>query len=197
MSISATSNYMSNADIIAWMEQKTNEQYGLLDNSMDVANSRATEEQDLNDIDTLINNSKTDGGDAQKLYDAVNAAVDKYKDDPEAMKVLQPIQNQLKDAYDTAADDASTTTTVPSSGGSQLVAITPTSAPAPVIITDDQRDSWSKDIGAKINDLAKQDSLSMIDIQQVNSDINQAKQIAAALIDSADKTSSAIINQIA
>ena len=195
MSISATSNYMSNDQIIAWMEKKTDDQYGRLEDSMDVANGRATEEQDLNDIKTLIVDSKTNGGDAQALSDAVNAAMDKYKDDPEAMKVLGPIQSTLKDEYDAASDAASTSTSY-SSGGSAMVSVSQTSTPAPVKITDDQRDAWGKSIDGTISDLSKQDELGMVDIQELNSEINQAKQLASALMDSADKSATSIIDHI-
>jgi hypothetical protein len=195
MSISATSNYMSNDQIIAWMEKKTDDQYGRLENSMDVANARATEEQDLNDIKTLIVDSKTNGGDAQALSDAVNAAIDKYKDDPEALKVLGPIQSTLKDEYDAASDAASSSTSY-SSGGSSMVSLTQTSTPAPVTITDDQRDAWGKSIDGTISDLSKQDELGMVDIQELNSEINQAKQLASALMDSADKSATSIIDHI-
>jgi hypothetical protein len=202
MSISATTNYMSNDQIIAWMEQKTDEQYGLLSSSMDVANSRADEEKDLNDINTLIVDSKTNGGDAQALYDAVNNAIAKYQHDPEVMTALQPIQSKLSDEY-AAALKAASAPTVPSTGGDETsdgnesgVTQTSASTPAPVHITDDQSDAWTKNITDSTASLSQQDQLSMIDIQQENGDINQAKQIAAALIDAADKTSSSIINHI-
>jgi hypothetical protein len=44
--------------------------------------------------------------------------------------------------------------------------------------------------------LGKQDQLGLINIQELNSEINQAKQIASALLDASSKSADAIISHI-
>ncbi len=190
MSISPTTSYVSNDSIIAWMETKTSGEYASLSDSMDLANTRADQEQTLNDIKELIVSSKTNGGDAKDLRAAVSDALQKYEDDPEMTKALQPISDSIEKAYSDAEGSSSTTSTS-TSGDTSNNAITTT-----VTINDDQRKAWGDDIDAALDPMGKQDQLGMIDIQQMTSEINQAKQIASAILDSADSAAKAIINHI-
>ncbi len=57
-------------------------------------------------------------------------------------------------------------------------------------------DSWTKSITDTIDGLGKKDQLGLINIQEFNSEINQAKQVASALMDASNKASDAIISHI-
>jgi hypothetical protein len=71
-------------------------------------------------------------------------------------------------------------------------------SPGPSVIkaSSAQIDSWTTEIGNTVDGLGKQDQLGLINIQEFNSQINQTKQIASALMDAADKASNAIISHI-
>jgi hypothetical protein len=195
-SISGTSNYMSNVEILEWMQDKTEGLYGGMRSAMNGANERADAESDLNDIKAAIANSANNGGSADTAHELINAALLKYKDVPEVAQVLQPIATQLNNSYEQAAIDANKPVQTQDEDGNTI--LTPGSGkPGPVTIASGDVTNWTKEIGDKVDDLGKQDSLDMINIQEFNSEINQAKQTASALMDSSDKSSAAIINNIA
>ena len=193
MSINATSNYMSNFEIVAWMQDKTEGLYGQMRTSMQGANERADAESALDDIKAAIANSKDK--DAQTVYDLIGGALNKYQDVPEVAQVLQPMLDELNRRGNQRAQEANTPIVTTGPDGETVVQLPPT--PAPVTISSNDVDAWTKQIGDKVDALGKQDSLAMINIQEFNSQINQAKQTASALLDAADKSSNTIINHIA
>jgi predicted lipoprotein len=195
-SISGTSNYMSNAEILEWMQLKTEDLYGGMRTAMQGANQRADAESDLNDIKAAIANSANNGGNADAAHALIEAALAKYKDMPEVAEVLQPLSTELNTRYEQAALDANKPVLTQDADGN--VISTPGSGkPGPVTISSNDVTTWTKQIGDKVDNLGKQDSLDMINIQEFNNEINQAKQTASALMDSADKSTSTIINHIA
>jgi hypothetical protein len=219
MSISATTNYMSNADFLVWMEQKTEAMYGNLTSAMQSADTNGDAEAALNKIRGDIANSKTNGGDAAAIHDEVNEVLAKYGDTPGVADVLQPIADHLNSQYGTSnpvnvpapqltnPDPNSvavqvnpwTTWGTPNNAHTVLAHYTapvPPAPPKPVKISSDEVDSWTKNIDNTVSDLGKKDQLALINIQELNSQINQAKQTASALMDSADKSANSIISHI-
>jgi hypothetical protein len=224
MSISATGTYMSNDAIVAWMESKTDGEYANMKDAMSGADTQSDAETALNKISSDLANYKTNGGDASAIHDEVNLALAEYKDVPGVTDVLQPMADTLNKAFGTseplngrqipfslatlnqsytAAPQVGHTvvayTGTASAPGQQPTlaqAMSASQAPAPVKISSDQVDTWTKNIGNTVDDLGRKDQLSMINIQEYNSEINQSKQTASALIDSADKSSNDIISHI-
>jgi len=210
MSINATSNYMSNADILAWMETKTEGLYEHMRESMDVANTRADAESALDDVKAQLQNAKGNGNDAAAVTQAINDALVKYKDIPEVTEVLQPMADKLNGEYAKAAKDAAIAqataaalNATPNPGGlggllldEEIRNAQNNSTPRAVKLDSADVDNWTKQIGDKVDALGKQDQLGLIQIQEFNSQLNQAKQTASALMDAADKSSSNIINHI-
>ncbi len=200
MSITAT-NYISSSDLEVWMEQKTEDLYGNLRGAMDTSNDRAEAEKALNKIRAdLVDAGKT-GADPTAIRDEMQVTVDKYKDEfPEVADALQP----KLDILNTQIHDAETPprTWAPQAGPprnwSPVGAPPPPPPPPPPpakISTEDAKD-WGDAIGSAIDSLGKADQLGMINIQEFNSQINQTKQIASALLDSLDKSANAIIGHI-
>jgi hypothetical protein len=210
MSINATSSYMSNADILAWMETKTEGLYGHMRDAMDVANTRSDAESALDDVKAELQNAKNNGGDATAVTQAINDALAKYKDVPEVAEVLQPMADKLNGEYAKAAKDAATAqataaalSNTPNPGGAagmvlqaEIDQANRDSKPRAIKLDSNDVDNWAKQIGDKVDALGKQDQLGLIQIQEFNSQLNQAKQTASALMDAADKSSSNIINHI-
>ncbi len=221
MSINAT-NYMSSSAIEFWMEQKTEDLYGNMRDAMSVSNNRADAEQALNEIKADILNLQKSGGDTTELQAKLHDTLKEYKDVPELVTVLQPIADDLD--HRVAAANLKATTPPPpvvgngvtnrsaswsgnnswggsiTSNGNGTVSATPQPAPRtpdPVKLTKEDSDTWTKEIGDTVDGLGKQDQLGLINIQEFNSQINQTKQIASALMDAADKAANAIISHIA
>jgi archaellum component FlaC len=192
MSISATTNYMSSDTIEAWMEQKTEGLYGGMQDAMDVSNRRADAEEELNKIKSMLVDGK--GKDTSDVRDEINAALTEYKDVPEVVTTLQPIAEQLLQQYNDAADASST----PGVATSGTVISAGSSSPTKIVVHLDSTsaDNWSKSIGDTVDALGKQDQLGLINIQELNSQISQAQQIASALIDSANKSADTIVSHI-
>jgi hypothetical protein len=57
-------------------------------------------------------------------------------------------------------------------------------------------DSWCTDIDAKVEALAKDDQLALIRIQELNSQVTQATQLASNLLAAQDQAASAAIMNI-
>jgi hypothetical protein len=202
MSISAT-NYLSSSSIDAWMEQKTDALYGQMRESMDTSNRRADAENALNDIKAKLLAAKDSGGDAADVRAAINETLAEYKDVPEVAEALQPLAKTLTDKYAAAANQPASQPLAGYGGGgrgssysSQTVPPSLTAAPQ-VKLDGSQIDDMTKTIGDAVDGLGKQDQLGLINIQELNSEINQAKQIASALLDAASKSADAIISHIA
>ena len=193
MSISAT-NYMSSFSIESWMEQKTDGLYGDMGQSMDVSNRRADAEEELNKIKDMTVAAK--GKDGNALLAEVDSALSEYSDIPEVAIALQPMADGLL-AQSQKANDANMTPGKSTSGYVDSSGSGTSAKGAPFNVDGASADNWSAGIGHSVDALGKQDSLGLINIQEFNSEINQAKQIASALLDASNKTSDSIINHIA
>jgi hypothetical protein len=193
MSISATSDYMSSLTIESWMEQKTDGLYQDMGQSMDVSDRRGAAEEELNKIKDMTVAAK--GKDGNDLLAEVNSALSEYSDIPEVVTALQPMANGLT-AQSQIANEKNMTPgvaisgTVVSSGSGSMT------TGAPFNVDSTNADDWSAGVGHAVDALGKQDSLGLINIQEFNSEINQAKQIASALLDAANKASDSIISHI-
>jgi hypothetical protein len=204
MSITAT-NYLSSSSIDAWMEQKTDALYGQMRDSMDTSNRRTDAETALNDIKAKLLAAKDSGSNADEVRAAINDTLAEYKDVPEVVQALKPLADTLTTKYQAAIDAAKGwvgTLTNNGSGAHGVYSYSQPSHstqhdPAPVKLSKDEVDDMTKTIGDTVDGLGKQDQLGLINIQELNSEINQAKQIASALLDSASKSADAIISHIA
>ena len=218
MSISATSNYMSNADILVWMEEKTEGLYGNMTAAMSSADNNSDAEAALNKIKGDLANFKAGCGDSAVIHDELNDALAKYGDVPGIKDALQPMADKVNELYGTSdpvnvlAPTTAVTGTITSastahpqnwqSWSNTNNANTPVIQPATSLAPEQKKipvdaiDGWTDTIGKTLDTLGKQDQLALINIQEINSEINQAKQTASALMDAADKSASAIINHI-
>jgi len=70
-------------------------------------------------------------------------------------------------------------------------------APGPQVYDDGQMQSWDTLISDKTDVTGKNDQLTMIHIQELKATLDQSSQLGSTFISSGDKTSSAIINNIA
>jgi hypothetical protein len=188
MSITATTNYMSSFSIDQWMEQKTEGLYGQMGDAMDSSNDRADAEQGLNHINAMLADAKNNGScQVSDVKDEIDKALSDYKDVPELVQAL----NDISHGISLDADSSS------SPGMSQSGSTTQQGTPAKTITASSTDiDSWTKSITNTVDALGKKDQLGLINIQEFNSEINQAKEVASALVDASNKASDAIISHI-
>jgi len=198
MSVSAAgnSNFISNEAIMEWMQTKTDGIYGHMRESMDTSNTRAGAEDALNTVKAKLVDAATRKLPIDDALALVNDTLKKYGDEfPEVKDALQSIADDLnpKQAAHLARPDDVTSKSTDAHG--RIIKTTKKGIP-PVKVDKEQTDSWSKQISDKVEALSKQDQLGLINIQEFNAQLNQAKQTASALMDSADKAASAIISHI-
>jgi hypothetical protein len=195
-----SSNFISNEEFLTWMQEKTDGLYSKMRTAMDTSNERSHAEDDLNTIKNKLLELKTNSGNTDEVHALVKATLVKYKDIPEVATVLQPFDTTL-DANDKAFKDKqdeylvalrNPTFTDPADPSTAVVPI----KPEPEKLRTEQIDNWTKGIGTTVDGLGKQDQLGLINIQEFNAQLNQAKQTASALMDSADKASNSIISHI-
>jgi len=188
MSITATTSYMSSFTIDQWMEQKTEGLYDQMGDAMDVSNDRADAEQELNHINSMLADAKNNGScQVSDVRDEIDKALGDYKDVPELVQALNDISHGISLDADASSTPGMAQSGVPVTRGTPATTITASSADI---------DSWTKSITNTVDGLGKKDQLGLIDIQEFNSEINQAKQVASALVDASNKASDAIINHI-
>jgi hypothetical protein len=191
MSVEAAgSNYMSDAEIMAWMESKTEGLYGAMRDSMDVAQDRSDLESGLGDLKQKLAGTQDGTVSADQVFSLVKDLLDKSQAFPEVHQMLQTMSDQL--AAGQKASQTLTTTTINVLG----IDITGPVRPPAFAIAASTVTSWTSQITDKLDVLGKQDQLGLINIQDVNSQINQTKQIASNLIDAENKSASAVVANI-
>jgi hypothetical protein len=220
MSIHTSStNYMSNATILEWMETKTEGLYSKMRASMDQSNNRVAAEDALNDLKGKIDDLKASGADAGPLRDQIEEAIAQHGAEfPEVGEVLQPIANELtqriedallKRVAPTAPPNHATTRSNthgnsppahPSSAKTNVGKSTHSHSTKvelpPVKISKDDAERWTKQITDKVDTLGKEDQLGMIHLQEFNAQLNRTKDTASALMASANKAADNIVSHI-
>jgi F0F1-type ATP synthase membrane subunit b/b' len=196
MSVSGSTNYMSNATILAWMELKTEGLYGQMRAAMDQSNDRANAEDALNKIKGKIADAAANGTDATELRADLQAAIDKYGAEfPDVKKTLQPIVDELTKRHEANVYSAHHRMT-----WANISVNLPSDYPVsvdPVKLTKEDSERWGKEISDQVDAFGKTDQLGMVNIQEFNAQLNQAKNTASSLMDSADKAAQNIIGHIA
>ncbi|MEI9941477.1 MAG: hypothetical protein WDO69_30015 [Pseudomonadota bacterium] len=201
MSIGATgSNYISHDSIDAWMEMKLDDAYGEMRAGMDTSGHRTDAEKALNGIKSQLLQSKTNGKDASEVTAAMHQAIDEFGDEfPDVKKALEgfveTLDKRSADAFK-AAESPTYTSGTDADGNQITVEVPPSHSPAPVYIDTKEVDDWTTGIGNAVDGLGKDDQLGLLNLNQLNSHINQTEQIASALMDSRNKTLDSIINRI-
>lgn len=221
--VSGGGNYISDGAIMAWLANQQDRIYGDLRNSMDLAESRASFADDLNDIKAgLADANRTH--DFGKVDGELQAFMEKYGSDPnfaETCEALQGVASQIHTNYEYASKGhpeafdkyrqdlldydvavATQSQLVAGPNGSMDYAAVEKEVPTPpadpiVSYSKEQIDGWSTKIDGKLDVSSKNDQLTMIHIQELKATLDQGAQLGSTFISSGDKTSSSIINNIA
>jgi len=205
---------------MSWLATEQNRIYGDLEQSMDLSDKRAEFTDDLNNIKADLETANK-SHDFSKVDGELHGFMTKYGSDPDFQKLcdgLQGMADQIHTDYQPHLDYAGKVTqyqadlatysaslervmtftasaadyALVANGAPQMPA-----APAQQGYADDQMQSWNTLIGDKTDVTSKNDQLTMIHIQELKATLDQGAQLGSTFISSGDKTSSAIINNIA
>lgn len=219
------SHYISNAKFLEWMQTKTDGLYAKMSDAMDVSNDRADAEDALNNIKGKIADLQAGKADANDVYAAIHDATLKFGSEfPEVKDMLTPIAKELADKgaklpgiitappqyipprpEETIPDRESGDKPNPEytawqNAWGKLAELHPDwvgkKPPGPITLDADTANRWQDKIKNTVEALSKQDQLGLINLQEYNAQLNQAKQTASALMDAADKAASGIISHI-
>lgn len=212
-------NFISNAEFLAWMQDKTDGIYGKMRDAMDVSNDRAEAEDALNKIKGAVADLQAGKTTGNEVYAMIDEAKKKYGEAFPAMnETLDPIAKELTDMgatlpggpapyipapplkYLPHSNLESTAWTAWQKQWGQEAKAHPelVIGSAKVITSIDKAiaDRWSDKIKNQVESFSKEDQLGLINIQEFNAQLNQAKQTASALMDAADKAANSIISHI-
>jgi hypothetical protein len=198
------------------MESKSEGLYEKMRASMDQSNTRVDAQDALNDIKARMEDLKASGEDAGALRAQIDETIAKYGTEfPEVSEVLQPIANELAERAEKSRPRIIKPTTGPTRPGTPPSPEPAGSAPAKgeqvdkrteslptkvdfpsVKISKEDAERWSKQITDKGDTLGKQDQLGMVHLQDLNAQLNRAKDVASALMASADKAADNIVAHI-
>jgi hypothetical protein len=205
--ISPTSAYLSDSEIIAWLQAKENDQYGDLRTQMDASSERGDLMKDLTNLRAELDHD----ADPQKTFEDMQSIVAKYKNTPEGVDVdrlLLPSMIKMLpalsgDAHQQAVDgissaisnsplpDAEKTTLGTQLLGMQFI---------PNMLGNGAASDASKELSDKLksetDQLGRVDQLALINIQQIMADARQTDQLASNVLSSRNQASNSIVGNI-
>lgn len=206
---------------MSWLAEQQNRLYGDLRGSIDLSQERAEFADQLNNIkaelqaankshdfhkvdqlmqELLHRYEGTEGFD--QLCEGLRGMTDTVHAD-QSLRDAYPEQLQQyrlkRNEYEAAGGDFKDPVTITKEDGTTRILYIPVPPrdPGPLSYDDKTIDAWTNLIGDKLDVVNKNDQLTMIHIQELKSTIDQGSQLASSFISSGDKTSSAIINNIA
>jgi hypothetical protein len=214
-------HYISDGAIMTWLAKEQDRIYGELDQSMDLSDKRAKFSDDLNNIKAELQQAN-DSKNFTKVDADLQNFMKTYGSDPELGDYCKGLQGmfdrihtdlQAQTTWDTTqAANADMASRYTQSSGAHAKSLgvynstatgkgqlfSPPEGPRPEQhYSDDDMKSWQDLISGKTDVTGKNDQLTMIHIQELKATLDQSSQLGSTFISSGDKTSSAIINNIA
>ena len=203
-----SSTGMTDGQIMAWLEQKADDQYSNLYDQMGASNDRSALISELTDARAAVDGGKPDDA-FQKLNDTRQKSTD-----PQTEEFIFEQQTHLlgwttkghdkADALDAAIDASNLSDSQKQVlKGNVSKARTVMDAQDTNASTDannQQHDKDQKDVSeslsSKTDDLGRIDGLALINIQQLVSDAKQTAQLASNVLASRDQANIAIVGNI-
>jgi hypothetical protein len=217
-------NYISDEQIMAWLAKQQDDIYGDLKGSMKLSEDRAKFTDELNNIKAHLHEANdSPGHDFNKVNEELQTFIGTYGSDPDFAELCKGLDDiathvqsdcnaQTKYAaemanyqslFDARSAQESSLRLDPAAFMLAVVSNTliqvPKKPDEPAVqqYTEAQMKTWDELIGSKTDVSSKNDQLTMIHIQELKATLDQGAQLASTFISSGDKTSSAIINNIA
>jgi hypothetical protein len=201
-------NYVSDAELLAWLQAKSNGQYGELDQLMDASNQRSELVKDLSNLREALEKPDLDPAEALEQVAALQAkyAGTQYGEELEA--IVAPIREKLESYFVQAAVvDATPSDALPAAdvGAGDIVADAEATNDAEIkaAFKTALRDQIAGEvraltgpIDATIKDLEHDDQIALVQIQALMSEIRETAQLTSNIIANRSQTSDSIVGNI-
>jgi hypothetical protein len=201
---SMPTGYISDAELIAWLEQKSEEQYASLRDVMMTSEHRSDMMKDLSDLKSDIDAGKP----PEELLIKIGELREKYKDSPYAAELdelLAPMEELY--ARSLTPEQRAELDEMLSGGmvGDLLGEETKAALSARLGDVEDDiatvnaaahKKEFSSRIQSEIDQLGRTDQLELIKIQELMSDARQTSQLGSNIMSSRDQASNTIVGNI-
>jgi hypothetical protein len=214
-------NYVSDAELLAWLQAKSSDQYGDLIELMDASNARSKLIKNLSDLKATLTKEGLDPNEALAQIEELEAAyagTDQAKDIADALAPLRtivenyvawqaarhqqppaegvPVEEMMEEAEEVAHDLAGSETETETDSESEP-------APAPgwpygggSSFYEQQLAKSMGKLDATIKDLEHVDQLALIQIQALMSEIRETAQLTSNILANRSQTSDSIVGNL-
>lgn len=195
------SGYISDAELIAWVEEKTNAQYDELRGCMDASNQRSDLMKDLSTLKADVDAGKKSAG---ELIDEIEAIRSKYAGSEYQAEV---------DALLVPMEVAYAKCLPPDAPQGAFLVVTIMESVLPEDLKNDltlglmnqpeiqdnstlYKQEFSDKLQSEVDQLGRVDGLALINIQELVSDARQTSQLASNLLASRDQAANTLVGNI-
>jgi hypothetical protein len=201
---SAQSGYITSGELMAWLAVVGGNTYDDMRRQMVGTEQRRELQKDLTSLKSIIEEAQSTG-DPDKLELAMKELVAKYEGTPFEARVTKALGTRLAafEPINQAKADKQAEAAEPFHGPLSLSGhstFAPLAGIDPDVVIDfekqkliEQLDSWVTEIQGEVDDLGKEDQLALIKIQELNSQITQATQLASNILAAQDQAASTAI----
>jgi hypothetical protein len=182
-------NYVSDAELLAWLQTKSSGQYGELDQLMDTSNARSKLVKDLSNLKEKLANASAE---PESAYAAVQEMRAAYAGTPQAAEVealLAPFAEPLENYANAVA-------------GLETLEMEQLSEEKAAEVKAGMRAELAKmlpktgTIDSTIKDLEHDDQLALVQIQALMSEIRETAQLTSNIIANRSQTADSIVGNL-
>lgn len=185
-------NYVSDAELLAWLQAKSNGQYGELDELMFASNARSKLIKDLSTLKEKLSDPTKDPAAALAEIEKLQTAYAGTEHADEIEEIVAPIREKLQTYVNAAAGINGMEMDIPGHDEDEIARI---KADMLAQIAA-QLGSFTSNIDATIKDLEHDDQLALVQIQALMSEIRETAQLTSNIIANRSQTSDSIVGNI-
>jgi hypothetical protein len=180
-------NYVSDAELLAWLQAKSSDQYGELDELMDASNARSKLVKDLSDLKEKLAKAGEDPSAVLAEVEALRARYAGTEHAEELDELLGPIQTRIEQYKAAVAHVEAQDWNEEAKKG--LVAEIGASLAG-------YMRGFSGSVDATIKDLEHDDQLALVHIQALMSEIRETAQLTSNILANRSQTSDSIVGNL-
>jgi hypothetical protein len=201
----SASGYLTDGEIIAWLQGKSDDQYGALRDMMNTSNDRANMISGLTQLKSDIDS----GAAPDKILKEMQDLQDTYGATPYGpeLKLMLGDMSTRLEAATTGADTQAQIDAInqqladPNLDDASRAGLEGSLSELQVQLqgeqgTDPYKDEFSSKLQAEVDKLGRVDQLDLIKIQELMADGRQTQQLGSNIIASRDQASNAIVGNI-
>jgi hypothetical protein len=182
-------HYVSDAELLAWLQAKSNGQYGDLDQLMDTSNARSKLVKELSNLKEKLDNAQADPHAALAAVQEVRATYAGTPQEAEVEALLAPFAVPLENYANAVA-------------GLETLQMDGLSDEKAAELKAEMKSKMAAmlpktgSIDATIKDLEHDDQLALVQIQALMSEIRETAQLTSNIIANRSQTSDSIVGNL-